>query len=234
MNNKCLIMIVLLLSFIILILLTPELKNNNEHFLPNMYGTDSNSIRYIYDTNGKKYIYDINDKRYIYDINGKRYIYDINSGKYIYDIRYQNRANLPLFRYLENRDRSVLNDPLVAPERRIRTDQYPSTLINKNLINYPTRGYNENYQQLGNVIRKSDEKILQLFGRPTFPKSTQWEYYVISGQYGYMNKIPLQIKNNKELVDGDEIIVPGMNEQNGNFIVNLLNYNTPRYNPYIY
>ena len=146
---------------------------------------------------------------------------------------YYYRYPLPLFRYLENRDRSVLYDPLVAPERRISSYQYPYPLVATGLINYPTRGLPENYQQLGMVTRKSDEKILQLFGRQTFPRSSQWEYYVRSEKDGFVNKIPIETRNQKELEDGDEVTVAGMNEQNGKFIVKLFNYNTPRYNPYV-
>ncbi len=183
-------MIVLLLSFIILILLTPTTLTTNEHFLPNLY-----NWRDLYYSRYPTYY-----------------------------------SRLPLFRYLENRDRSVLYDPLVAPERRVQSYQYPFNLLS----NYPTRGYPENYQQLGMVTRKSDEKIFQLFGRPTFPRSSQWEYFVRSEKEGYVNKIPIQSKNQKELEDGDEVTIPGMNEQNGNFIVKLFNYNTPRYNPYVF
>jgi hypothetical protein len=140
--------------------------------------------------------------------------------------------NFPLFRYLENRDRRVLYDPLVAPERRPPINQYPYPLVYKNLINYPTRGYPENYQELGLAIRKEDEKYLQLFGRPTFPGSNQWEYYVRAEKDGYVNKIPINTRNKKELYDGDTIDVIGMNQEKGKFIIKLFDYNTPRYNPY--
>ncbi len=194
MNNKCLHMIILILTFTILILLTPKTNTTNEHFAPNLY-----------------------------------------NWRDLYYGRYPNYySRLPLFKYLENRDRSVLYDPLVAPERRIQSYQYPYPLIANNMINYPTRGLPDNYQQLGIVTRKSDEKMLQLFGRQTFPRSTQWEYYVRSEKDGFVNKIPIQTRNQKELEDGDEVEVPGMNEQNGKFIVKLYNYNTPRYNPYVF
>jgi hypothetical protein len=84
------------------------------------------------------------------------------------------------------------------------------------------------------VTRKNDEKILQLFGRPTFSGSTQWEYYVRSEKEGFVNKIPIQTKNQREIQEGDEVNIPGMNSENGKFNVTLFNYNTPRYNPYDY
>ena len=192
---------ILVLIFTILILLFNEPHEINETFNNHRYNwRDYYNLRYN------------NNLHYNNNLSPK------------YNIFY----NLPLFRYLENRDRSILYDPLIAPERRT---QYP---LYNNLLNYPTRGFPEKYQQLGIVTRNNDEKILQLFGRPTFPRSNQWEYYVIGGKDGFVNKIPIQSKNQKELEDGDEIDVIGMNSNNGKFIVKLFNYNVPRYNPYDY
>lgn len=137
-----------------------------------------------------------------------------------------------LYTYLENRDRSVLNDPLVAPERRVPLDQYPVRL--NNIINVPTRGYPENFQLVGMVSRKVDEKILQLYGRPTYSGSNQWEYFIRTEQNGFVNKIPIEYKHGKEIQDGDTLDVMGMDNSKGLFTVKLYNYNTPRYNPYNY
>ncbi len=140
--------------------------------------------------------------------------------------------SLPLYKYLLNRDRSVIEDPLVAPERRVQMNQYPFPV--NNIINIPTRGYPENFQLLGMLSRKSDESFLQLYGRPTYSGSNQWEYYIRIEKNGFVNKIPIQFKNGKEIMDGDTILVPGMDSSKGHFIVSLYNYNTPRYNPYDY
>jgi hypothetical protein len=215
--NNLFIYLIFVLAFTIFILLLNEPQFINENFNDNLYNWRdlyNNNRRDLYNNNN-------NNRRDLYNNNNN------NRRDEIYDIFY----NLPLFRYLENRDRSVLYDPLVAPERRIQNDQYPYPLIYNNLVNYPTRGYPDNYQQLGIITRNNDEKILQLFGRPTFPGSNQWEYYVKSEKEGFVNKIPIQSKNQKELQDGDNIDVPGMNSNNGNFNVKLFNYNTPRYNP---
>jgi hypothetical protein len=145
----------------------------------------------------------------------------------------------PLIQYLNNRDRRVVYDPLTPPERRTPINQYPYfTNYNmgyvNDLINYPTRGYPENYQMLGMLSRNSDEQFIQLYGRPTFPGSNQWEYYCRLEKNGFVNKIPIQSKNGKEITDGDIIKVPGMDSSKGEFKVSLYNYNTPRYNPYDY
>lgn len=205
-HNKVFIYLILVLIFTIFLLLLKDPIVIDENFNSNLYNwRDLYNSRNLY-TNNKLY----NDR-----------LFSLN------DIFY----NIPLFKYLENRDKSVLYNPLVAPERRMSSDQYSYPLIYNNLFNYPTRGYPDNYQQLGIITRNNDEKILQLFGRPTFPGSNQWEYYVRSEKEGFINKIPLQIKNQKEIQDGDNIDVPGMNSNNGKFIVKIFNYFVPRYNP---
>ena len=140
--------------------------------------------------------------------------------------------NLPIRKLLEYRDRSILYDPIVPPERRIDMDQYPLPIINK--INIPTRGYPDNYQLVGLLSRSGDEKILQLFGRPTFPGSNQYEYYTTTETNGFANKIPIDIKGKKEIEDGTSINVPIFDKNKGDFQVKLYNYDTPRYNPNIY
>jgi len=114
--------------------------------------------------------------------------------------------DLPVRRLLEHRDRTVLYDPLVAPERRIDIRQYPIPLLKQ--INIPTRGYPDNYQLIGLASRNSDEKVLQLFGRPTFPGSNQYEYYVTSESNGFVNKFPIKTKGQREIEDGSLIDVP--------------------------
>jgi hypothetical protein len=142
-----------------------------------------------------------------------------------------NVDNIFLRKTLENRDRSIILDPLIAPERRVDLIQYPMTI--KNQLNIPTRGYPDNYQMMGIVTREADEKILQLFGRATFPGSNQYEYYVTTSEFGFQNKIPVNTRGGKEILDNDIIHIPEFNKNKGEFKVKLYNYNTPRYNPYI-
>jgi hypothetical protein len=137
--------------------------------------------------------------------------------------------SLPLRQFLENRDRSLLYDPLVAPEKRVDINQYPIKI--QNIINEPTRGYPDNYQLVGIASREQDEKIIQLFGRATFPGSNQYEYYVTSSNDGFANKIPIQNKGQKEIMDNDILNIPEFNK--GSFKVKIYNNNTPRYNPYL-
>ena len=141
---------------------------------------------------------------------------------------YNNNDLLSIKKYLENRDKSILYDPLIAPERRISYDQYPNTI--KNLINIPTRGYPDNYQLLGLLYRDNDEKILQLYGRPTYPGSNEYEYYATTEQNGFINKIPFRIRGKREIEDQQHIEIPVLK---GTFKVKLYDYDTPRYYPTI-
>jgi len=138
----------------------------------------------------------------------------------------------PIYRkLLQDRDRTIISDPIIAPERRVDVVQYPMTI--QNTINIPTRGYPDNYQMMGIVTRESDEKILQLFGRATYPGSNQYEYYVTTSEFGFQNKIPIASRGNREINDGDVINIPEFKKEKGEFRVKLYDYNTPRYNPYI-
>lgn len=162
----------------------------------------------------------------------KKLLNDTNKSK-----NYENNQatiinNLPVRKLLEYRDRNVLYDPLVAPERRVDITQYPLQILNK--INMPTRGYPDNYQLIGLLSRTNDEKILQLFSRPTFPGSNQYEYYATTESNGFTNKIPIETKGKKEIEDGMSIKVPIFDQNKGDFQVKLYNYDTPRYNPHIF
>lgn len=133
---------------------------------------------------------------------------------------------------LETRDVEAVFNDFRAPERRDPEYAYPTNDV-KNIINIPTRGSPDNYHSVGVVVRKTDEKVFQLFGRQKFPGSSQWEYYVSGADnYGYPNKMPLVSKGNRELSDKDRIELPWLDKKNGDFEVNLYNFDVPRYNPY--
>jgi hypothetical protein len=133
---------------------------------------------------------------------------------------------------LETRDKDAVFNDFRAPERRDPEYAYPTNDV-KNIINIPTRGSPDNYHSVGVVVRKTDEKVFQLFGRQKYPGSSQYEYYVAGADnYGYPNKMPLVSKGNRELSDKDRIELPWLDKKNGDFEVNLYNFDVPRYNPY--
>lgn len=135
---------------------------------------------------------------------------------------------------LFQRDKEVVNNKFKAPERRLPRHSYPTKYVKK-LINIPTRGHPDNYQNIGMLVRKSDEKILKLFGRQRFPRSNQWEYYVINSEtFDSISKIPLKIPGNKELSNNDVISLPWLDQSKGKFDVKIFDYDVPRYNPYDY
>ena len=133
---------------------------------------------------------------------------------------------------LNNRDHEVLENNFKPPERRLPFHAYPDKYIIDS-INVPSRGYPDNYQLMGLVIRDNTETAYNLFGRQTYPGSNQYEYYVQKTGVNDNVKIPIQIKGNKEIEDDQEITILGMNKEKGIFKIKLYDYNSPKYNPYI-
>ena len=101
-----------------------------------------------------------------------------------------------------------------------------------NSINIPTRGFPEDYQLKGLLLRNNTETAYNLFGRQKFPGSSQYEYYIIANMDRNHVKIPLKINGDKEIEDSQTINVPGTNQNNGSFTVKLYDYDVPRYIPY--
>ena len=150
---------------------------------------------------------------------------NVEDDYYEMDVKVNNNNDI----FIE-RDKKVINNILVAPERRLPRHAYPPKYF-KDLINIPTRGYPDNYQQLGMLIRKSDEKLLKLFGRQTYPGSNKYEYYVVDSNSNTDNKVPLKVPSDKELYDNEKIDIPWLDSSRGNFDVKIFDYNAPRYNP---
>lgn len=118
-----------------------------------------------------------------------------------------------------------LSDPLMPPERT-----YPYMETQMVPINIPTRGYPEQYQQYGILMKNDDSgETFALFGRREYPGSRTYEYYVTSSSKYNAVKIPIPGK--KELFDGAEISVPG---HSGSYKVKLYELDSPRYIPIVY
>ncbi len=135
---------------------------------------------------------------------------------------------------LLERDKKSLNNDFSPPERRLPRHIYPTQTF-KRSINIPTRGYPDNYHNVGMLVRKNDEKILKLFGRQKYPGSSQWEYYVTgSDTYGADSKTPLNVPGNKELSNNDLFTIPWLDQSKGKFEVKIFDYDAPRYNPFVF
>ena len=114
-------------------------------------------------------------------------------------------------------DRRALSDPL-APYRRLPAYLYPRYPLSTKLIfllSYP-----ELFQFMGNLVRQRDQRFVQLFGRQTYPGSNQYEYYgVAKDDMGLKVKLQIDVKNDKELYDGDKVKIPTLGT--GEFILHL-------------
>jgi hypothetical protein len=178
---------------------------------------------------------------YIYSLNKKNFKLDLNNALTSESVKVKEIVNRPVINpivekrmILEKRDRRAVNDDLTPPERRDQEYSYPDREV-KNIINIPTRGLPDNYHSVGVLVRKEDEKVLQLFGREKYPGSTQWEYYVTGmDRYGFPNKMPVKIRGDKEVNDKDKIQLDWLDKSKGDFEVNLYNFDIPRYNPFAY
>lgn len=141
---------------------------------------------------------------------------------------------VPTIDPVKNYDLRKLDDPLEAPTRRVSQYSIPPRLL-MNQINIPTRGYPDGYQQLGLLIATSEEitsnKILRLFGRETFPRSSKYEYYTFIANGLDQIKVPINVRRNKELYDDDIVTVSSLPHD---YKVQLLPYDSPRYYPEIY
>tara|TARA_B100000963_G_scaffold128997_1_gene112539 strand:+ start:45 stop:566 length:522 start_codon:yes stop_codon:yes gene_type:complete len=61
-------------------------------------------------------------------------------------------------------------------------------------FNYPTRGPPGEYDRVGFLQDPDDpNKLQELFGRPTYPNSNNWNYFVKSDQY---HQIPIPVTMN--------------------------------------
>lgn len=126
-------------------------------------------------------------------------------------------------------DHRKLNDMLESPTRRVARHHIPPTNL-KRLIDYPTRGYPDNFRLLGVLVRQdegaNDDKLLRLFGREIFPGANKYEYYTALANGLDNIKLPIETKANKELYDDDQITV-----LNNLYKVQLHPYDAPRYYP---
>lgn len=135
---------------------------------------------------------------------------------------------------LLERDYNALVDPLSPNERRVDRSWYPRSPLLQ-AINIPTRGYPDNYQYMGNLFRQTDEKVIKLMGRETYPGSWRFEYYGLSSDPSGMEfKVNIEKRDNKEIRDGDELSIPFFDIGKGKFKVIMNKYDTPRYNPFVF
>tara|TARA_B100000446_G_C10396875_1_gene286003 strand:- start:93 stop:530 length:438 start_codon:yes stop_codon:yes gene_type:complete len=134
----------------------------------------------------------------------------------------------------ENLIRRNINDKLVPPQRlyEFTRRSMPSPSGDGIEINVPTRGELPIFQKIGVLLKSdssgdTDNARLPLFGRPKYPGSNDYDYYVMDGSRN-SNKIAIEIKK-KQLDNNDQINVSGFN---GVYSVSLYQYDQPRYIPF--
>jgi hypothetical protein len=131
--------------------------------------------------------------------------------------------------YLEKRDYDTVYDPLSPPERRVEADQYPYPMV---VFNEKTRGEPDNYQLVGLLYNSDKNKNYQLYGRRKYPGAYEWEYYLQANDAGGLTvKMPIGLKEQAELYDGQQLTIP---YDNVPYNVTIYNFDQPRYNPFPY
>jgi len=172
------------------------------------------------------------------------------------NMRYRN-GNRNKYRYLKNRDKNVVYDPLYPPEKRIERSQYifppygnnynneyednesipqyifPPYGNNYNNESIPqfyvrTRGEPDNYQLIGLLYNDSVDKYYQLYGRRTYLGSPEWEHYIRGKDEGGLD-IKFPISNNKqEIMNGTSMKIP---LDDLTYQVKIYDFDQPRYDP---
>lgn len=130
---------------------------------------------------------------------------------------------------LEAKPPVVQQAPAVQQPPVAQPAQEPTTPIA-----IPTRGQATGYEQVG-VLYESDT-VIPLYGRPTYPGSSYWNYYTKTPNYHDM-PLGLEIQNRdcvadagcKEISSGDPIKVTELGGRS--FTAKLYNKQGPRYLP---
>lgn len=207
----------LLLMLLIILLLFMFIINN-------ILGTDYFSV----DHNNEQYS-KINNNRMHKSLNNP--IDNIHADAK-HPIYFNEIRDMPVYNdIIRNYDYNKLYDPLEEPTRRVsRHEIHPNYL--KQMIDYPTRGYPDNFSQMGILTRVSDDNgnnnIIRLFGRQEYPGSYKYEYYTMINSGHDQIKILLDIGSKKELYDGDTLYI---SELKNDYLVRLHKFDAPKYYP---
>lgn len=104
-------------------------------------------------------------------------------------------------------------------------------------INIQTRGPTPEVQQVGVLTSADNDKILALYGRPTYRGSSKWLYYTGTDKYQSI-KLPVERSGRNctdefgcdELMEDDTVSVKGYG---GSFKASIYNLDAPRYIPFV-
>jgi len=130
----------------------------------------------------------------------------------VYDKTYINKSLNNNLQDISSVFLNKINNPIVPPENLYR-DKYDAY---------------QKYQQIGFLTNLKNGQF-PIFARDKYPnRSDKQEYYTINEGRNHV-KIPFKTKNNNELFDGDEVIVPELS--NDHFIFKKYETEGMRYDP---
>ena len=131
---------------------------------------------------------------------------------------------------------TTYEDPMLRPplRRYVSTYNVPVAAVP---INIQTRGPTPEVQQVGVLTSADNDKILALYGRPTYRGSSKWLYYTGTDKYQSL-KLPVERAGRNctdefgcdELTEDDAVSVKGYG---GTFKASIYNLDAPRYIPFV-
>ena len=134
---------------------------------------------------------------------------------------------------------NILQNPFSPPLKQNRYFDTASSDIRGGVpINVPTRGFRDEYKQVGILTRDmGKETILPVMGRRLYTNNSKWQYYTMTDK---SNSIRLPMSHNgrsctseygcDELKKGDVVYVEGYKDA---FKVTIYENSAPRYIPYL-
>ena len=135
---------------------------------------------------------------YLKNLKSSNNIYQENDNKQpIYTINQENIIKQPVYtNIIEPPERVYTPKNIIFPQ----IIDVPKTNFT---INYPTRGYPEQYQLIGYLINETGDNAYNIYGRQKYPGSELYEYFIHAIINNNNIKIPLNI--NKEIYDNQKI-----------------------------
>jgi hypothetical protein len=136
----------------------------------------------------------------------------------------------PIYDPIKEYDLRKIYDPLEYPSKRPEKYIIGDIGIRK-YLNLATRGYPDNFHLIGTIYNddSSDNfnKVLKLFGRQKYPRSTEYEYYTLINVGN--DNVKVNLNNKKELYDNDKVNVFELNKE---YSVKLYKNDEFQYNPF--
>ena len=121
----------------------------------------------------------------------------------------------------------VFNDPYAPPLQQTALYIPPDTIYSNTPqmqgvvpVNVQTRGFQQEYSQIGIITREKGDMILPLMGRRIMNGRNRYQYYAISNTGSVNTKLPIQVQNKNctseygcdEITSNDTVFVKGYND----------------------